>query len=149
MTEAEHLANCSKAKNFKRKVENVLGELRSHGYKAKIYSSLRSLEEQKKKVAAGTSQTLRSKHLPDRSGKCRAVDIADEDKGWRADPEFWLTLGRCAVLHGLSWGGLWFRGVFKNAKKKKLLAFLLSPPPWEPEKYKGEIGWDPAHIECI
>ncbi len=41
-----------------------------------VLQTLRSLEDQRKAVASGNSRTMKSKHLPDETGKARAVDLA-------------------------------------------------------------------------
>lgn len=40
-----------------------------------LWESKRSIEKQKEYVAKGTSKTMNSKHLPDKKGIVRAVDI--------------------------------------------------------------------------
>lgn len=41
-----------------------------------VLQTLRSPEEQRKAVASGNSRTMKSKHLPDETGKARAADLA-------------------------------------------------------------------------
>lgn len=57
-----------------------------------ILDSLRTIEQQRKNVAAGLSQTMDSKHLPDATGKSRAVDAAPYPQRWNENTPAKLTL---------------------------------------------------------
>jgi hypothetical protein len=77
-----------------------------------IVGTLRTLEEQKKYLALGTSWTLDSKHLPQPpNGLSLAFDIVPTVlltvKGWGPDSPLWNELGLLGKSLGLSWGGDW------------------------------------------
>jgi peptidoglycan L-alanyl-D-glutamate endopeptidase CwlK len=77
-----------------------------------VIETLRTLEQEKGKVAAGLSKTLNSKHLAGPDGKSRAVDVAPWPMDWK-DTERFKKLGalvkRAAGELGvkISWGGDW------------------------------------------
>lgn len=127
---------------FRAKVEAVLAGMRSMGYTPRVAEALRTPERQQQLVLSGRSRTLRSLHLPGPDGLARACDIVDSRTGWGASREFWLTLGRLALAHGLDWGGLWM------PDRSGLSRFLQDrTQPWNPRAYSGPIGWDPAHVQ--
>ena len=80
-----------------------------------ITCSLRTLAEQKKLVAAGASQTMRSRHLPGKSnGLSHAVDLAIKlDNKLRWDWPLFVALAKdikaaaAAEKVSLEWGGDW------------------------------------------
>lgn len=145
LVELRHLSNLTDQGNFRAKVAAIIRDAKGHGYDVTIYSSLRSVEEQKEKVKKGYSKTMNSKHLPGWDGHARAADIASVKHGWNAPQDYWLMIGRLALTKGLRWGGL-----FGLPKKQKaaLVAFLTdTSKPFNPMEWKGKIGWDPAHVE--
>lgn len=145
LDQLRHLGNLTNDGNFRAKVSAILRDAEGHGYKLKIGSSLRSVEEQRKKVELGYSKTMKSKHLPGWDGLARAADIVDLHEGWDCSKDVWVMVGRLALTKGLKWGGLW--GLPKN-QRKKLEAFLTNTTvPFNPFNWKGQIGWDPAHVE--
>jgi hypothetical protein len=146
-----HIQNLTLDGNFRAKAHRVLEEMRSAGYAAAPYSSLRSKAEQAEKVKRGVSKTNRSGHVAGRDGKARALDIADAEAfpgPWDAPRVFWILLGRLALTKNLGWGGLFGLPL---STKIKFVKFLLEPStkdkPFRPENWQGKIGWDPAHIE--
>lgn len=129
-----------------RKVSAIMCELRGAGFKPRIYESMRTVAEQREMVRRGVSRTMRSKHVGS-PGRVRAVDIADEKRGWGAPKEFWLTVGRCALLHGCNWGGLWG---LSRPRRTQLKTFLTAKHDYwgaAVDEWTGGIGWDPAHVE--
>ena len=71
-----------------------------------IYSTIRTLAEQKKNVASGASQTMKSYHLVG-----QALDVVlcnGEDDDWKgySKPDFKKFIA-IAKKHGLTWGGDW------------------------------------------
>lgn len=80
-----------------------------------ITCSLRSVEEQKKMIANGASQTMRSRHLPGaKTGKAHAVDLAIKMSGkvkW--DWPLYVQMSKVvldaakAVNVPVEWGGSW------------------------------------------
>lgn len=137
------------------KVAAVLADVRSAGYDPVIVEGLRSYARQRELVKKGRSRTMRSKHLPHGEEMLsRAADICERGKGWNSRPAFWLTLGRCALLHGLGWGGTWI-GSRLSLRDRRLRSELVKfvtdqSRAWDPSLYlmdKRPIGWDPAHVE--
>lgn len=146
LAELRHLSRLTNEGNFRRKVEAVLRDAHGHGYNLTVYSSLRTLKEQEDLVRKGYSKTMHSKHLPGRDGLAHAADIADKMVAWQAPKAVWVMIGRLALTKGLGWGGLW--GLSRKTRKN-LEAFLLAdyPEGFDPSKWTGPIGWDPAHCE--
>lgn len=56
-----------------------------------VLDGLRSPEQQKLNVAAGLSQTMDSKHLPQSDGFAHAVDVAPTPQQWDGSPPAQLT----------------------------------------------------------
>lgn len=146
--ELRHLLNLTDEGNFRRKVAAIIRDAKGHGYDLTVFSSLRTIEEQRQLVKKGYSKTLRSNHLPGKDGLSRAADIADRKLAWQCPKATWVMIGRLALTKGLGWGGLW--GLPK-ATRKKLEAFLTAELPegveFDPGKWTGPLGWDTAHVE--
>jgi hypothetical protein len=116
----------TKQNAFARKAALLILFAQELGLEVSIGSVLRSEDEQARKVAAGVSKTMSSKHL-----KKLAIDlnlfrngswITDKyDPAFRLLGEHWIRIG------GNNWGGRF--GV-------------------EPEHYDTDVGWDPGHFEC-
>ncbi|RPI23442.1 MAG: M15 family peptidase [Acidobacteria bacterium] len=109
---------------FKLRLERILADLTSLGWKPRIASLKRSTAEQAEKVKQGYSKTMRSWHVESTVGMLpvgrdrfnqvfgSAADIIDKRYGWAGlaankDFKFWKDLGRVAKKHGCSWGGDW------------------------------------------
>jgi len=133
------------------KIGAVLTDMEAHGWKPRIAEGLRTVAQQREKVRLGYSKTMKSKHLPGPDGLGRAADIIEAGLGWNSPRAFWLTLGRCALLHGLEWGGLWIGSALSPSDRRMraaLKAFCMDKTrPWEPGAWKGKLGWDVAHVE--
>jgi peptidoglycan LD-endopeptidase CwlK len=80
----------------------------------RVGETTRSLEQQKKNIAAGVSWTMRSRHLASRDGLARAVDLlclVDGKVTWSWPPYHKLAAQmkqaakECGVL--IEWGGDW------------------------------------------
>jgi hypothetical protein len=77
---------------FKPLAEKLIDLCREAGIEVCVVTTLRSLDEEKQKVALKFSSTLKSKHLPQEpSGKSDAIDLAPYVKGtknidWNAGP---------------------------------------------------------------
>ena len=131
--------------HFRAKVEAILRNGQALGYSLIVHNALRTVEQQRALVARGTSRTMRSKHLGGIDGKARAVDIVDAEFGWDAPRHIWLMIGRLSLTQGCSWGGLWG---LPRAMRRKLTAFLTDRSiAFDPYRWDGKIGWDPAHVE--
>lgn len=145
-SEERHLAALHP--DLRRKVAAILTRMRDLGYKPRIYESLRTEAEQREMVRRGVSRTMRSKHLRQKDGYVYAVDIAGEKKAWGESAEFWLTLGRLALVHGCEWGGLWG---LPRVRRRQLARFLTMNHErhWSDVAgmWNGGLGWDVAHVE--
>lgn len=133
-------------------VAAALDALVGKGFDPIIAEAGRTQAQQDAKVAAGFSKTRKSKHVSKRyeDNRARAADIIERGKGWPGTSrEFKLTLGRCAVRHGLEWGGLWFgKGPLGWMRRRRLEKFLAeTPSPFNPNLYGGPLGLDWAHCE--
>lgn len=70
------------------------------GWDNKIIDGLRSIEEQRRNIATGVSQTMNSKHLPNENGKSEAVDVMPYPVEWDK-----IEIGLAAVKraeHGMA-----------------------------------------------
>ena len=122
------------------KVKTILIQMAAFGEKPKVYETLRTVAEQRKKVEDGVSKTMHSMHLPGSDGKARAADIADAKKAWGAAKPFWLKLAAAAHRQGLQTGGDWglpysLRVAFWRA---------VASQDWSANV---KTGWDVAHVE--
>lgn len=77
-----------------------------------IIQGIRYIEEQEELLRAGKTKTLKSKHLPDKNGKSRAMDIVPYPIDWSNRERFILFAGKIlGIAHsmgiGLIWGGDW------------------------------------------
>lgn len=93
------------------KVVPVLNHLEDKGWKPRVVQGTRSVDEERKHVADGSSKTMHSMHL---IGK--AVDIVDKRYGWdgkasNLNYQYWKDYG--SIIHSLyprgeiQWGGDW------------------------------------------
>jgi len=121
-------------------VQRTLVEIEGRGHNVRIVEALRTPQQQAAKVAAGTSQTMNSKHL-DQGGGAEAVDIINRKYGYNDRPgkgvsaadakaaqEYFKEYGEVVKREGMTWGGD-FLG--KTGK---------------PDPVTG-YGWDPGHAE--
>ena len=79
-----------------------------------VIEGLRTLDQEKKNVASGHSQTLHSRHLPNKDGVACAVDIMATPGGkvsWEPHDYTPIDLAFRLASHNLSipvqWGGDW------------------------------------------
>jgi hypothetical protein len=81
------------------------------GIQVKIIDILRTESEQRENLRLGVSWTLRSKHLPDESGKSNAIDLAPVEclsmKAWGPAHPDWERLAEIAESLGLVAGIRW------------------------------------------
>ncbi len=152
MRNMRHYADITRNGNMRRHVEDIVGILENNGWKPLIVSSLRTNQEQAKKVSLGYSKTKNSKHLAGTDRRCRAVDVIDARYGYSTKQypiecrNFFLSLGRAAIHRGLGWGGL-FLGMRLIAKSRLKKWLLTQPQNFHPSDYTGPVGWDPSHLE--
>ncbi len=141
----DKLAEITECGNFRAKVQAVVASGNASGYRLIVHNALRTREQQEQLVSKGHSKTMRSKHLPGPDGLARAADIVDARFLWGAPRHVWVMIGRLALTQGCKWGGLYG---LPRAMRKKLEAFLLDRTrPFDPNEWRGKIGWDPAHIQ--
>jgi hypothetical protein len=104
-----HLRNLPR--EFQRKVRAIIADLEGWAWRPLIVESVRTREQQRRKVAAGVSRTMNSKHIRQRDGCAHAVDIACVGIYWNDTmpgfAPFRLMLGRSAETHNCRWGGRW------------------------------------------
>lgn len=83
-----------------------------------VFDGLRTIEEQKSYLAAGTTKTLQSKHLPQKDGKGWAIDLVPVVKGipkwdWQLIYPVVFAVDLAATHLGyernIRWGGAWDR----------------------------------------
>jgi len=82
-----------------------------------VLDGIRTIEEQRRDVKEGKSETLASKHLPQSDGLSHAVDVAPypqrwNDEKWKIDLWYFggFVLGVAAQMGiGIRWGGNWKR----------------------------------------
>ncbi|MDM8352908.1 M15 family metallopeptidase [Brevundimonas diminuta] len=79
-----------------------------------VHDGLRTLEEQKRYVASGASQTLNSKHRPQADGYGHAVDLVPFINGimrWEWEPIYVIAAAVWQAAQELGvavrWGGAW------------------------------------------
>lgn len=58
-----------------------------------ILEGVRTIERQEQLVAEGRSKTMNSKHLPDKNGKSRAMDVIAYPIDWENSPRNYLFAG--------------------------------------------------------
>jgi peptidoglycan L-alanyl-D-glutamate endopeptidase CwlK len=80
----------------------------------RVGETMRTLARQRQLVAAGASQTLRSRHLPSKGGLCRAADLEALVGGkYRADWSLYYKIAEAMKDASLKlgipveWGGTW------------------------------------------
>lgn len=104
-------------KRFQPKAFELIARAASAGIAVLVVDTLRTPEEHAANLAAGTSSTSNSKHLPQPpDGKSLAIDLcpydtyqlhgADKLKWDTSDPA-WKVLGAIGEMLGLRWGGRW------------------------------------------
>ena len=86
-----------------------------------VTCGLRTVEEQEKLVAAGRSQTMNSKHIPQEDGYSHAVDLVayvGSDVAWELNlyDNICDAMSKAAKDLGVSilWGGAWSEGDITN-----------------------------------
>jgi peptidoglycan L-alanyl-D-glutamate endopeptidase CwlK len=120
-----------------------------------VLQTVRSLEEQRKAVAAGNSRTMKSKHLPDETGKARAVDLAawvDGKINWEfaryADIAF--AMDRAATQLGyasnIRWGCAWDRVLADFGGSRQ--AYLDEAEAYA-DRHPGKDLIDGPHFEWV
>jgi len=108
---ATHLANLPYV--FRRKVKAIIAALEGWGWRPVIIESLRTVAEQKTKVDAGESRTMKSKHLRQADGFAHAVDVVADGIWWDAEEPGFVPYAKMQCRSAESFGcrsGYRFRG---------------------------------------
>ncbi len=106
-----HLANLPWI--FRRKVKAIISALEGWGWRPVIVESLRTRTEQKAKVTAGVSRTMRSKHLKQTDGFAHAVDMVCDGIWWDDKAPGFVPYAKMQANAARSFGcrsGYFFRG---------------------------------------
>jgi peptidoglycan L-alanyl-D-glutamate endopeptidase CwlK len=93
---------------LRKEIEPILQRLEDEGYQPIIAEGLRTIAQQRQKVAKGYSKTMNSKHLTG-----RAVDVVDKRYLWNVglDHPFFKLYGSLVNANPkLTWGGDWGKG---------------------------------------
>jgi len=118
-----------------------------------VFEGLRTLERQKKLVAAGASRTLDSYHLPDRFGLSHAVDLVpfiDGKQQWQDAPclrvaeAMHMAATRNAVE--VTWGAVWdrpLRLLNRQDLASEIEAYRARWHKAHPRPVDHEGGWEP------
>lgn len=131
--------------DFKIKIAIILEEMKEKGYRPRIATAWRSLEDQQKALASGSSELKYGNHnILDKKGNkaAKACDIVDDNNALVTNVNFYLALAHLASNQNLQTGITWGLAdtdreiVSISVKKEKWLGTL---PP--------HLGWDPAHVE--
>lgn len=123
---------------FSSKVKQILVQLTEKGWKPRVASGLRTVEQQQEKINQGRSSLndpRSSKHV-----QGLAADIIDSRYGWNGPAadlnfQFWNDLGEAARAAGLAWGGDW--------KSFKDVAHIEAIPI-----DKSSVNWNHAYKKC-
>lgn len=130
--------------NLRPKVAAILTDMESHGLDPLIDGAVwRSAAEQAELKRKGFSKVSYSYHnCSTKAGgpDALAADIVSAAVGWNAPKSFWIMLGRCALAHGMDWGGFWG---LPQSKRQALHTAI------DKREFNSPVslGWDVAHIE--
>lgn len=154
--EARHTRNLQRLTQcyppFAARVQRLIADLEREGFRPRIQDAWRVPAAQAAAQASGNSQVAWSFHqatTPDGRPDALAVDLLDDDYpvlGY--DQAQWpdrfrqylLWLASLAPQFDLETGIAW--GL--TPQDRRALYFALST---DPLTYRGEIGWDPTHLE--
>ena len=98
---------------FRRKIGAIIAALEGWGWRPVIVESLRTRAEQEAKVAAGVSQTMKSKHLAQADGFSHAVDMVCSGIEWNEKQPGFVPYAKMQANSARSFGcrsGYFFKG---------------------------------------
>lgn len=98
---------------FRRKVKAIIAALEGWGWRPIIIESLRTRAQQKAKVAAGESRTMKSRHLVQGDGFAHAVDVVCDGIWWNPEMPGFVPYAKMQAHSARSFGcrsGYFFRG---------------------------------------
>ena len=128
---------------FRVRVQEVLKEMESAGYRPRIYQAWRSAAEQMDAFRKGYSQVKYGFHnvtAADGTKEALAADIIDDDRPLTAKTDYTLHLAAAAQMNGLSTGVRWgLSDAYSKAIDDAIAAQTWTIPI--------HVGWDPLHVE--
>ena len=125
------------------KMEAVLLELESYGYRPRIQEAWRSPQDQLAAYRAGTSKIKYGFHnatAPDGTKEALAADVWDDDRPFTAKTHFMLHLLAATEKNGLTTGIRWSL----SDARIKLIEDAIAEEDWNRPVW---VGWDPLHVE--
>jgi len=135
------------------KVETIIHRMRfDFGHRARVQDAWRSIKQQEKYQAGGTSKLKWGFHnatAKDGTPEALACDIIDDNKLYD-NILFWFHLSYCAKGVGMDTGILW--GLDANHEQGTLRAleravFLKMEDLVPEEGPPVRVGWDPGHCQ--
>jgi len=125
------------------RMEAVLKELESYGYRPRIQEAWRSPQDQLAAYRAGTSKIKYGFHnvtAEDGTKEALAADVWDDDRPFTAKTHFMLHLLAAAEKNGLTTGIRWSLSDNRIA----LIEDAIAQEDWTRPVW---VGWDPLHVE--
>ena len=125
------------------RMEAVVQELESYGYRPRIQEAWRSPKDQLAAYRAGTSKVKFGFHnvtAADEAKEALAADIWDDDRPFNAKTHFMLHLLAAAEKNGLTTGIRWSL----SENRIKLIEDAIAKEDWKRPVW---VGWDPLHVE--
>lgn len=125
------------------RMEAVLRELESYGYRPRIQEAWRSPKDQLAAYKAGTSKVRYGFHNvtgSDDTKEALAADVWDDDRPFNAKTHFMLHLLAAAEKNGLTTGIRWSL----SENRIKLIEDAIAQEDWKRPVW---VGWDPLHVE--
>ena len=125
------------------RMEAVIQELESYGYRPRIQEAWRSPKDQLAAYRAGTSKVKFGFHnvtAADEAKEALAADIWDDDRPFNAKTHFMLHLLAAAEKNGLTTGIRWSL----SENRIQLIEDAISKEDWKRPVW---VGWDPLHVE--
>ena len=125
------------------RMEAVIRELESYGYRPRIQEAWRSPKDQLAAYNAGTSKIKYGFHnvtAPDGTKEALAADVWDDDRPFNAKTHFMLHLLAAAEKNGLTTGIRWSL----SENRIKLIEDAIAQENWKRPVW---VGWDPLHVE--
>lgn len=129
---------------FRQRIEAVILELESNGFRPRIQEAWRSIADQKKKVTNGHSKVEFGFHnvtAPDGTKEALAVDLIDDDAPLKPSKNYILHLAAAAEAQGLETGIRW--GTFSEDEIAAIDS-AIATQDWNADI---KIGWDPMHVQ--
>jgi len=130
---------------FAARVEKVIAEMESLGFRPRIQDAHRSIPDQIKAVETGKSKVRFGFHNVTGAGgraESLAVDLIDDDNPLASGRRYVITLANIAQKHGLN-SGIFFD--LKPPANRELLKKAIEQLDFNPSI---KIGFDPTHIEA-